>query len=89
MLVLEKSWWGAEVSNNLMENVYFSLLPAGPGRNQDQETPASGRAPEGCGQSDCLCGKAGPSVPACLLLAVETPYVHQDVPWLLLVVQQR
>lgn len=58
--------WDAEVSSKLMENALFSLLSAGLGRNQDQEAPASGREPEGRGQSDCLCGKARlVSVPDC------------------------
>lgn len=59
LLVLEEFCWGAEVSNNLMENASFSLLSAGFGRNQDQETAAPGRVPHGRGQSDSLCGKAG------------------------------
>lgn len=81
---------GAEVSNNLMENAYFSLLLVGLGRNQDQETPTSGWAPKGRGQSDCLCGKAGlVFLPACLFLTIETPFVHQDFCWLVLIVQQR
>lgn len=73
-----------------MENAYFSLLSVGLGRNQDQETATSGRVSKGRGQSNCLCGKAGlVCVPACLFLTMETPFVHRDFPWLLLIVQQR
>lgn len=73
-----------------MGNACFSLLLVGLGRNQDQEAPTSGRAPEGRGQSDCLCGKAVlVGVPACLFLAVGTPVGNRDFPWLLLIVQQR